>query len=359
MQGSKAISLALGSVMALALLGAPARAGQPSTPVPPTAQTETAAAPYVRPDVQAYLERLRASPRPELTREVLAVIRQMPPEMMVMPDDLPVGDLATIRDVAMPGPGGEIRMRLYDPRAERGPGPVVVFFHGGAFVVGSIETHAGLTAEIARQLDLPVISVEYRLAPENPWPAAPDDAEAAVRWIAENGAAFGRTFNGLVLSGDSAGGNLTLVTTRALRDNPAALPVIMQLPIYPATDRTMSYPSMEMFGRGYGLGISDDDEDLYAADPQSIRTSPLLGDLSGLPPTVLVTASLDPLRDQGRAYAAKLIEAGVPTTYYEAKGSIHGFATYRKAIPSAQEDTVAFLELAETMLDEVAAERLR
>ena len=209
---------------------------------------------------------------------------------------------------------------------------------------------------MARRLDLPVVSVEYRLAPENPWPAAVDDGEAAARWIAANDEAFGREFTGLIISGDSAGGNLTLVTTLALRDKPAALPVVMQLPIYPATDDTKIYPSRQKFSRGFGLDISPDDEDLYGADPNSVRASPLLADLAGLPPTVLVTASLDPLRDEGRAFAAKLVEAGVPTTYFEAKGTIHGFATYRKAIPSAQEDTEDFLALATAMLEQVAAQ---
>ncbi|GAB3102248.1 alpha/beta hydrolase [Pseudomaricurvus hydrocarbonicus] len=310
--------------------------------------------PYVRPDVRAYLDNLQAHPRPTLTREMLAMIRKIPAEKMKSTDDLPMGELATVKDVIMPGPGGEIRLRLFDARAERDAGPVLVFFHGGAYIVGSIETHESLTAEMARQLDLPVISVEYRLAPENPWPAAVDDGEAAARWIAENGKAFGREFTGLILSGDSAGGNLTLVTALALRDQPATLPVIMQLPIYPASDRTKKYPSAQQFSQGYGLDISDDDEDFYAADPNSLRASPLLADLHGLPPTVLVTASLDPLRDQGRAYAAKLIEAGVPTSYYEAKGNIHGFATYRQAIPSAQQDTLNFLELARILLKQQA-----
>lgn len=291
-----------------------------------------------------------------MTAEMLAMIRKLPPEMMKPVDDAPIGDLGEIRDVKMPGPGGEISLRLYDsrPAGEREPGPVIVFYHGGAFVVGSIDTHAGLTAEMARQLDLPVISVEYRLAPEHPWPAAPDDAEAAARWVAENGAAFGREFTGLVISGDSAGGNLTLVTTLALRDRPAALPVVMQLPIYPSSDRTKVYPSREMFGEGYGLGNgSVPQTDFYKAEKTSWRASPLLANLHDLPPTVLVTASLDPLRDEGRAFAAKLIKAGVPTTYFEAHGNIHGFATYRKAIPSAREDTAEFLALAETMLENV------
>ena len=343
----------VGCALVLAFSGVPAWADHHADASAGASQTSTNKAPYVRPDVQAYLNNLKANPYPEFTRELLAMIRKMPPAMMKSRGDLPVGELATIKDVIMQGPGGEIRMRLYDPRVEREAGPVVVFYHGGAYILGSIESHEGLTAEMARRLDLPVISVEYRLAPENPWPAAVDDGEASARWIAENGDIFGRIFTGLIISGDSAGGNLTLVTTHALMDKPGALPVIMQLPIYPATDRTKKYPSAKKFSQGFGLDSLDDNKHFYAADPQSIRASPLLADLTGLPPTVLVTAALDPLRDEGRAYAAKLVAAGVPTIYFEVKGNIHGFAIYRKAIPSAQEDTVAFLALAKAMLDEV------
>lgn len=355
---SKGCSVGRACALALALAGAPAGAGQYATQAADDLRPGEAATPYVRPDVRAYLAHLEANPRPRMTREMLAMIRKLPPEKMQSKADLPVGQLATVRDVTMAAPGRDIRMRLYDARADRAAGPVVVFFHGGGFIVGSIETHAALAAEMARRLDLPVISAEYRLAPEHPWPAAPDDAEAAARWIAENGAAFGREFTGLVLSGDSAGGNLTLVTSIALRDKPAALPVVLQLPIYPAADMTKTYPSEEKFSSGFGLDISNDDEDFYAADPHSVRVSPLLADLAGLPPTVLVTASLDPLRDQGRAYAAKLVASGVATTYYEARGMIHGFATFREAIPSAQEETTAFLALARAMLDKVADGRV-
>ncbi|WP_232492004.1 alpha/beta hydrolase [Novosphingobium kaempferiae] len=317
----------------------------------------TDAKPYVRPDVEAYLKAYYAKPNPPFTRELLMQIHKLPPAALagMAQQDLPVGAVTT-KDVTMPGAGGPIALRLFDPRPERGPGPVVVFYHGGGYVLGSIDTHAGLAAEIARQLDLPVVSVEYRLAPENPWPAAPDDGEAAARWVAANGKAFGREFTGLILSGDSAGGNLTLIAAAALRDKPAALPVVMQIPIYPATDFGKLYPSSKAFASGYML----DEKSMasftehYAADPKSLRTSPILGDLAGLPPTVLVTAGLDPLRDQGRAYAAKLVEAGVPTAYYEGRGLIHGFATFRKAIPSAQADTVAFLHVARAMLDEGA-----
>jgi acetyl esterase len=317
------------------------------------------AQPFVRPDTAAYIKGFYSRPMPQLTREMLEKIHQMPPSALaaMASQDLPVGEMAVQREFQIPGPAGQLRAKLFDTRADRGPGPVVVFYHGGGYVVGSIETHAGLAAEMARRLDLPVVSIDYRLAPENPWPAAPDDGEAAARWIAANGKSFGREATGLVLTGDSAGGNLTLIATAALRDKPAAVPVIMQIPIYPATDFTRLYPSSDAFANGYTLDRSGTAlmTQHYAADPGSLRTSPLLGDLAGLPPTVLVTASLDPLRDQGRAYAAKLIEAGVPTSYYEGKGLIHGFATYRRVIPSAQVDTLAFLKLARTMLDEMGA----
>ena len=201
---------------------------------------------FVRPDVQAYLDAMEANPRPPMNDETIAMTRQVPKEVMAQmlgALDQPVGELGEDRRLTMPGPQGEIELRLFDPRKSRDPGPVVVFFHGGGFVVGSIDTHAGMSAEIARSLDLPVISVEYRLAPEHPWPAAPDDCEAAARWIAGNGAAFGREFTDLILCGDSAGATLTLVTTLALREKAAALPVLMQWPICPRADGSRKYAS--------------------------------------------------------------------------------------------------------------------
>ena len=310
---------------------------------------------YVRTDVQAYLDQLKANPRPPMSDELIAMMRNLPPEVLsqLAVLDLPVGELGEIRNVSMPGPGGEIALRLFDPRASREAGPVMVFYHGGGFVAGSIDTHAGMTAEIARSLDLPVISVEYRLAPENPWPAGIDDAEAAARWIAENGAAFGREFTSLVLCGDSAGATLTVVTALALRENPAALPVIMQWPIYPKTDNTRDYPSDVAFSTGFGLDATDTAyfTKAYAADSQHWRSSPLLAEQAGLPPTFVVTAALDPLRDNGRAYAAKCIEAGVNVTYREMAGTIHGFACYRRAIPSAEGDFAELLAVAKAMID--------
>ncbi len=313
------------------------------------------AAPYVRPDVQAYLDAMKKNPRRPINDATIKMIRSIPPAQiaqMMGGAEKPLGDLAVDKTLTMAGPAGPIALRLFDSKAERGPGPVLVFYHGGGFVVGSIGTHAPLAAEMARQLDMPVISVEYRLAPEAKWPAAPEDAEAAARWIAANGKAIRRDVTGLVLSGDSAGGTLTLVTALALRDKPAAVPVKLTIPLYPMADASKPYPSTKMFASGYGLDLADVNffEKALAANQKSPRHSAVLADLKGFPPTVIATASLDPLRDGGRAFTAKLIAAGVPTNYYEAQGNIHGYATYRKAIPSAQDDLSIILAMAKAML---------
>jgi acetyl esterase len=315
--------------------------------------------PYVRPDVRAFLDFLAKLPTPKMHELDAAGARA---QYLAMKDvaDPPLGDLGAVVDLSIPGPAGDIPARLFDARERREPGPAVVFYHGGGFVIGDIATHASLCAEMARVLDLPVISVDYRLAPEHAWPAAPDDAEAAARWIASGSAALGRTVNALVLAGDSAGGNLAIVTALALRDSPAAAPVIAQFPIYPVTDLTQPYPSYEAFSDGYLLTRDSMTwfNDAYRADIQHQRTSPMVADLAGLPPAVVLTASLDPLRDQGRAYAGALIAAGVPTVFREAVGNIHGFATLRKAIPSSTGDIAGALVALKAIVAEADAQRV-
>ncbi|MFW2851239.1 alpha/beta hydrolase [Sphingomonas sp. TX0543] len=319
----------------------------------------TDAGPYVRPDVRAFLDYLNNVPGPKMQEQQPAEARAVYHAMKDIADP-PVGELAVIKDLEIPGPAGTIRARLFDPRATRARGPVVLFYHGGGFVIGDIETHASFTAEMARQLDLPVVSVDYRLAPEAKWPAAPDDCEAAARWVASNPAELGRTATGLVLSGDSAGGNLTIVVAMTLRDDPAAVPVIVQAPMYPAADMTREYPSFNEYAEGFLLtrdGMIWFGEH-YAADPLHVKGSPLAGDLAGLPPAVIVTASLDPIRDQGRAYAAALIQVGVPVTFREAKGNIHGFITLRQAIPSSQGDVAGYLSAVKEAIVEAEGARV-
>jgi acetyl esterase len=229
----------------------------------------------------------------------------------------------------------------------------MVFYHGGGFVIGDLDTHGPYCAEAARQLDMPVISIDYRLAPEHPFPAAPEDCEAATRWVADN-----IPCTGLVLSGDSAGGNLTVVTTMALRDNPAAVPVIAQHPIYPAVSRhDVTWPSMEAFAQGFLLTVDGMQwfMDAYAADSDDRRAAPLDHDHTGMPPSVVTTASLDPLRDQGRAYVAALKAAGVPVRHIEAEGNIHGYINLRQGIPSSQQDVTEALTALKDMLAEAMA----
>lgn len=315
--------------------------------------------PYVRPDVRAFLDMLAAMPQPEWPPQP-AVYRA---QYAAMKDlvDLPAGDLAVTRDLAIPGPAGTIPARLFDARERREPGPALVYFHGGGFVIGDIDTHASIVAEMARTLDLPVVSVDYRLAPENPWPAASDDAEAAARWVASGPAELGRAVTSIALAGDSAGGQMSAVAAIDLRDRPAAVPVIAQLLIYPATDLGTDHPSLEAFGEGYLLTRRGMDwfSECYAADTAHPRGSPMVNEsLAGLPVAVIVTAGLDPIRDQGRAYAGALIGAGVPVVYREAAGNIHGFLTLRRAIPSAQGDVAGMLAAFKDVLVEAEADRV-
>ncbi len=315
--------------------------------------------PYVRPDVRGFLDYLNAMPGPRTHQMTPEAARQV---FTAMKDvaDVPVGDLAVIRDLSIPGPAGAIPARLFDARERREPGPAMVFYHGGGFVIGNIDTHASLCAEMARVLDLPVVSVDYRLAPEDRWPAAPDDCEAAARWVADSPADLGRSVTGLVLCGDSAGGTLTIVAAMDLRDRPAAVPVMVQAPIYPAADMMKEYPSFNDFADGYLLtreGMMWFGEH-YAPDPDHVKASPMGGSLAGLPPAVIVTASLDPIRDQGRAYAAALIQAGVPVTFREARGNIHGFITLRQAVPSSAGDVAAYLTAVKGAIVEAEGQRV-
>ena len=310
-----------------------------------------------RPDVAAFLAFLNNLPGPR-THEVTPVVAREQFAMMRHVADVELGTLAVVRDLVVPSDAGSIPARVFDVRAQREPGPVLVFYHGGGFVIGNLDTHEAFCAEAARVLDVPVIAIDYRLAPEAPFPAALDDCEVATRWIASAPAELGYTPTGLVLSGDSAGGAITIVTAMALRDAPAAVPVLVQAPMYPVVGARSDWASFAEHGEGKLL-TNDTMRwfgEHYAAESGHRRAEPIEFDQAGMPSTVLVTAGLDPLRDQGRAYAGKLIEAGVPVVFREAVGNIHGFATLRKAIPSTQRDVAGFLAAVKSALaDAVAA----
>jgi len=302
---------------------------------------------FVRPDVASFLDYLRqasANGVPAMHQMPLAQSRAAFVGMQQLAD-LPARPLAVIRDLTCPGPAGDIPLRLYDSRSERAPGPVLVFYHGGGFVLGNLDSHHNVCTEIAAQMDLPLVAVDYRLAPEHPFPAAPEDAEAAARWIAGSPAELGLATTGLVPIGDSAGGNLAIVVTQALVAKPAAVPVIAQVPIYPLTDIVADHAAFRQFSEGFLLDatVMEWFNDAYQADPESTRAFPLHAAHDRTPPTVLATASLDPIRDSGRGYGAALVRAGSPLVFLERVGTIHGFIQVRKAIPSAQADLEAIL----------------
>lgn len=306
--------------------------------------------PYVRPDVAAFLQFLNAQPPTDWAGTPIEQVRQLPVAMRHVAD-AETGELARMDDLTITGPAGDIPARLYDAREHRETGPIMVYFHGGGFCIGNLDTHDPWCAAVARQLDMPVIAVDYRLAPEHPYPAAPEDAEAATRWIASH-----MDCTGLVLSGDSAGGNLTVVVSLALARHPAAKPVIAQWPVYPAVaGGNGDWDSYRQFSEGYLLTNAAMDWFISSyAGRQEWQFAPLDEDLSAMPPAVVQTASLDPLRDQGRAYAAKLIGSGVRCTYIEAEGTIHGFVNLRKGIPSTDRDLADGCNALKGLLAELA-----
>src|SRR3954471_17923323 len=243
----------------------------------------------------------------------------------VMPSGI---ELASVTDREIPGPAGPIPVRVYRPAGDA-PKPVIVYYHGGGWVLGSLETHDGTCRRLADGADAVVGSGDYRMGPEAKFPAAVDDSYAALTWVAANAAELGADPARLVVAGDSAGGNLAAVMTQRARDDGPA--IAFQLLIYPVTDHEFTSVSMEENATGYYL-TRDAMRwfyDHYLNDPSGgddPRVSPLrAADLSGLPPAFVLTAQYDPLRDQGIAYADALRNAGnvAAMTMYE--GLFHGF----------------------------------
>lgn len=255
---------------------------------------------------------------------------------LVTPDRVvPVG---SVEPAVVPGGAGDRPARVYRPDGP-GPWPTTVFLHGGGFVVGDLDTADQLCRRLCRESGTVVVSVDYRLAPEHPFPAAVEDAVAATRWAARSPEQLGGT-DVLAVAGDSAGGNLAAVVARTLPELLSA-----QLLLYPSTDAAGDYPSRTENGTGYSLDIAHLRwfADHYASgvpglDPADPRRSPLHApSLEGLPPAVVVTAECDPLRDEGEAYAAALAAAGVPVDAVRYDGLVHGFVEWTAVTPAAEE----------------------
>jgi acetyl esterase len=238
-------------------------------------------------------------------------------------------EVARVEDRAIPGPGPDVPVRIYTPDG-RGPFPVLVWFHGGGWVVGDLDTADGTARRLTAQTGCVVVSVDYRLAPEARFPAAAEDCYAVTQWVATNAAGIDADPGRIAVGGDSSGGNLAAVVSLMARDRGVSPPVF-QLLVYPVIARDFDTGSYRQNGEGYGI-TRDSMKwywDLYLtedADASNPYAAPLLAnDLSGLPPALVITAEFDPLCDEGEAYAQRLQEAGVAVTYSRYDGMIHGF----------------------------------
>jgi len=250
-------------------------------------------------------------------------------------------EVDAVRELQAEGPHGAIPLRLYRPLGSGAAvTPVLVYFHGGGWTIGDLDTHDTLCRELANGAGCAVVSVDYRMGPEHRFPTAIDDALAATRWVRREATSLGIDADRLAVGGDSAGGNLAAVVALATRDA-GDLPIVFQLLIYPATDMRRGHPSHERNGRGYLLTRESIAyyHDHYIDDPRhdlDWRASPLLaGDFAGLPPALVITAGHDPLVDEGADYARRLSDAGNRVSYVCFERQIHGFITMGRVLDEA------------------------
>ena len=307
----------------------------------------------VHPQVQAFLDAQaeQQPPPPPITEQTVEMARE---GYVALAEVLgPGAEVAQVSDRHVPGPAGDIPIRIYSPEGT-GPFGVLVYYHGGGWVIGSLETHDHVCRELCAGAGCVVVSVDYRLAPEHRFPAAVDDSFAALRWVARNAAGIGGDPARLAVGGDSAGGNLSAVMALLARD--AGGPgIVFQLLIYPAVDMRLDYPSIAENAEGYVLTRDHMHwfcdhylgEEGPLTDP---KASPLLAaSHEDLPPALIVTAEYDPLRDEGKAYADKLSAAGVTAKHSLYDGMIHVFFQLSPILDggrAAVEESVAALRSA-------------
>jgi acetyl esterase len=295
----------------------------------------------LNPQAQQVCDLIVASGRPpiETLSPTEARVAYLAAKPILQPDPAPVAEVLALE---AEGPAGRIPLRLYrGTGADKGkPQPALIYFHGGGWVIGDLETHDQVCRAFANAIPAIVVSVDYRLAPEHKFPAAAEDAITATRWIAANAQRLGIDPARLAVAGDSAGGNLAAVVSIDARDR-GGPGLAFQLLIYPATDMRMGWPSLERHAQQLpltraGMQWFVDHYLTKADDKADWRASPLLAkSLAGLPPALVITASFDPLSDEGQAYAEALRKAGVAVTHERFSGQIHGFVTMGRIIEDA------------------------
>ncbi|PTL84790.1 alpha/beta hydrolase [Vitiosangium sp. GDMCC 1.1324] len=273
-------------------------------------------------------------------------------------------EVGAVRELVLETPAGPLKARHYAPVSREAPRPLLVFFHGGGFVLGDLDTHDSACRLLCRHADLHVLSVEYRLAPEHPFPAGLEDALAAYAWACAHAQELGADPSRVAVGGDSAGGNLAAVISQHAVQNGLPAPALQFL-LYPAVDRTVHRASLDHFAEGFFLTRADiawfqkqyTGASVTGPDP---KTSPMVSrELSGLPPALVVTAGFDPLRDEGEAYAHALREAGTPVTLRRFDALIHAFANMVGVSPACRDAVVEMASMLREMLDEAASGNAR